>query len=303
MLQAAPYLLPFAAFVAALGVMLALRAAFAPPAASAFPAPPRDLFVPKGKPKGLTAAVGSLAQPRAVEDQGQLRLRVTQAGFERKRAYEAYNALRVLLALGLPMLTWLALRPESVLLSVTTALLSAAVGYYGPTLYLKNRRIRRREALLKPFPNALDLLVISVEAGLGLNAALKSVAEEIEPAAPLLAHQLQRANQEITAGVPRLDALRRLDHRTGLTEMTSLVNVLIQAERYGTGIGRALRAHADLTRHKRMLAAEERAARVPPKLTIVTVVLIMPSLFTVLLGPTIVNVITFVIPMLQRGGP
>lgn len=301
MLSAAPYLLPFAAFAAVLALMFATRAAFAPTARRAFAAPSEDLFAPSRKSGGLTAAVGSLAQPRAAEERGALRLRVTQAGFERKRAYEAYSAARVVLALGLPALTWLALRPSSVVLSISLALLTAAIGYYGPTLFLANRRQRRREALLKPFPNALDLLVISVEAGLGLNAALQSVAEEIEPAAPLLGRELQRANQEITAGVPRMDALRRLDRRTGLTEMTSLVNVLIQAERYGTSIGRALRAHADLTRHKRMLAAEERAARVAPKLTIVTVLLIMPALFTVLLGPTIVNVITYVIPLLQGG--
>ena len=301
MLSLPTSVITLAAFAATLALALALRAVIAPHGATAAPAPAEELFAPPGRSKGLAAAVGALAQPRSPEALSVLCRRLTHAGFEGKRAYEVYNAVRAVLALGLPALTWLALRPSNLLLSVALALVTAAVGYYGPTLFVENCRLRRREALLKPFPNALDLLVTSVEAGLGLDAALNCVATEMEPAAPLLAGELRRTNQEITAGVPRLDALRRLDARTGLTEMTSLVNVLIQAERYGTGVGRAMRAHADLTRHKRMLAAEERAARVAPKLTIVTVLLIMPSLFTVLMGPTIVNVVTHVIPLLSGG--
>ncbi|MCO4772533.1 MAG: type II secretion system F family protein [Deltaproteobacteria bacterium] len=301
MLLTDPLVMAVAAFVAVLGLMLVLRAALSPKTTLATDAPADDLFVTESGAGRLTTAVGSLANPRSAEERGALRLSLIQAGFEGKRAVELYSAARVLLVLGLPLLTWLALPTYSLLLSASLALITAAVGYYGPTLYLANLKLRRREALLKPFPNALDLLVTSVEAGLGLNAALKTVADELEPAAPLLAVELQRANHEITAGVPRQDALRRLDHRTGLTEMTSLVNVLIQAERYGTSVGRALRAHAELTRHKRMLAAEERAAKVAPKLTIVTVLLIMPSLFIVLLGPTIVNIVNRVIPMLQGG--
>ncbi len=303
MLPLPAYVIPLAAFVATLAVALALRAVLAQRGATEPTAPGEELFVPGVRSGGLVAAVGSLAQPRSEEGLGVLRRRLTQAGYEGKRAFEVYSVLRAALALGLPALTWLALRPSTLLVSVALALATAAVGYYGPSLYVENRRLRRRAELLKPFPNALDLLVSSVEAGLGLDAALNCVAADLEPAAPLLARALQQANQEIAAGVPRLEALRRLDHRTGLTEMTSLVNVLIQAERYGTGVGRALRAHADLTRHKRMLAAEARAARVAPKLTIVTVLLIMPALFAVVLGPTIVNVVTYAIPLLRDGGP
>jgi tight adherence protein C len=303
MLSLSPELITFAAFAATLAVAFALRGVLVHERATSPATPPEPLLAPRSKAKGLAATVGSLAQPRTPEGLGAMRRHLSHAGFEGKRAYEVYSLVRATLALGLPALTWLALRPSSLFLSVLLALITAAAGYYGPVLYVENRRRRRREALLKPFPNALDLLVSSVEAGLGLDAALRCVATEMETAAPLLAHELQRTNQEFTAGVPRLEALRRLDDRTGLTEMTSLVNVLVQAERYGTGVGRALRAHADLTRHKRMLAAEGRAARVAPKLTIVTVVLIMPSLLTVLLGPTIVNVITYVIPLLAGSVP
>lgn len=290
--------LAVAVFMAVLALAFAVRTALAPATEPAAAPLSEDLFTSEGSAGLLTSAVGALANPRAADERGRLRMTLIRAGFEGKRAVEFYSAVRVVLTLAIPAISWLAWQPESFLLSATLALLTAAVGYYMPGLYIANRANSRREALLKPFPNALDLLVTSVEAGLGLNAALKGVADELEAAAPLLAIELQRANEEITAGVPRQDALRRLDHRTGLTEMTSLVNVLIQAERYGTSVGRALRAHANLTRHKRMLAAEERAARVAPKLTIVTVLLIMPSLFIVLLGPTIVNVVNHVIPLL-----
>ena len=100
----------------------------------------------------------------------------------------------------------------------------------------------------------------------------------------------QTVIHEITAGVPRLDALRALDHRTGIDEVRQLVNVLAQAERFGTSVARALRVHADMVRQKRMLAAEEEAAKISPKLTVVMILFIMPSLFTVLMGPAAVQV-------------
>jgi tight adherence protein C len=300
-LTAAPYLLPVAGFLSALFVANSMRDVFVHAVDAATAKPSDDLFATPQKSGGLAAQIGSLAQPKDAHELSELRLRMIQAGFERKRALEVYSALRAVAALGLPALSWLALQPKTPLASLLLIMLTVSVGYYGPALYLHMRRKRRQDELLRPFPNALDLLVTSVEAGLGLNAALHSVADEMEAAAPLLARELQRANQEITAGVPRLDALRHLDERTGLTEMTSLVNVLVQAERYGTGVGRALRAHAELTRHKRMLAAEERAARAAPKLTIVTVLLLMPALFVILLGPTVVNVILHVIPMMTGG--
>ena len=183
MTSLAPILLPLAAFAAALTLALALRAALA--RSANVPAGPAErLFTPRGKSRSLAAAVGALAQPRSEQRRRVIRRRLTQSGFEGKRAYELYAAVRATLALGLPALTWLALRPSSLLLSVALALMAAAVGYYAPTLFIENRRIRRQEALLKPFPNALDLLVSSVEAGLGLDAALDCVAREMEPAAP-----------------------------------------------------------------------------------------------------------------------
>jgi tight adherence protein C len=179
-------------------------------------------------------------------------------------------------------------------------MLTATMGYYIPAVYVSVRLSNRQRELLKPFPDAMDLLVSSVEAGLGVDAAFQRVAREIEGAAPELARELQMVNHEVAAGISRTDALRRLDKRTGLQEINSLVNVLTQAERFGTSIASSLRVHSELVRSKRMLAAEERAAAISPKLTVGMIIFILPSLFVVLVGPAVINVINNLLPAISQ---
>jgi tight adherence protein C len=179
---------------------------------------------------------------------------------------------------------------------------SAAAGYYLPAFLLDWRIRQRQAAILRPFPDALDLLVCCVEAGLGIDAALRRVASEMESAAPELSQELHLVNNEIAAGVQRADALKRLDARTGLNEMGSLVSVLIQADRFGTSIAKALRIHAELVRAKRMLAAEEKAAQISPKLTVAMILFILPTLMAVLIGPAILNISKNLWPTLSGGG-
>ena len=136
-------------------------------------------------------------------------------------------------------------------------------------------------------------------AGLGVDAAFQRVAKEIAPAAPELAVELQQVNHEVSGGIPRIQALRRLDRRTGLAEVNSLVNVLTQADRFGTSIAHALRIHSDMVRTKRMLAAEEQAAQIAPKLTVAMILFILPSLFIVLIGPAGINVFRNLIPAMS----
>jgi tight adherence protein C len=164
------------------------------------------------------------------------------------------------------------------------------MGYMLPQIYVSSRISARQKSLLQPFPDALDLLVTSVEAGLGVDAAFRRVATELEAAAPELALEFQLVNNEISAGVARPDALKHLAVRTGLKEIKALVNMLTQAERFGTSIARAMRIHSDLTRQKRMARAEEAAAKVSPKLTVVMILFLLPCLFIVLLGPAIIKV-------------
>ncbi len=244
----------------------------------------------------VTGGVASLAVADNEEEQNLMRTWLTQAGFRSRTNLEAYSAARAGLALVLPLLAFIILPDMKTIYTVFFAILSATVGYYAPSIYVGQRLKIRQAALLKPFPDALDLLVSSVEAGLGVDAAFQRVAKEIAPAAPELSVELQQVNHEVSGGIPRVQALRRLDRRTGLAEVNSLVNVLTQAERFGTSIAHALRIHSDMVRTKRMLAAEEQAAQIAPKLTVAMILFILPSLFIVLVGPAGINVFRNLIP-------
>jgi len=238
----------------------------------------------------VSLQLGRIAAPASEGERNLLRQRLIQGGFRSRTNLERFLITRTMCALlppflGLGLLSEMSL-PATLLMVLTTT----AAGYYLPGQVLEWRVRQRQMALLRPLPDALDLLVCCVESGLGLDAAFRRVAEEMEPAAPELSYELQQVNHEIAAGVPRHDALRRLDTRTGLREMTALVGVLVQADRFGTSVAKALRIHADLVRKKRMLGAEERAARISPKLTVVMILFILPSLVLVLIGPAIINI-------------
>lgn len=238
----------------------------------------------------IAERLAKLAQPETEEDQNILRQKLTQAGYKGRNAPQVFNALRVGAALFLPILVapmagFMALPVVAIM-----ALIAVAAGYYIPQIYLNSQIQTRTLKLQRPLPDALDLLVTTVEAGLGLDAAFRRVAGEIESAAPELALEFQLVNHEISAGVPRIEALKHLQQRTGVEEIRSLVNMLTQAERFGTSIARSLRIHSDITRQKRMSKAEEEAAKVSPKLTIVMILCLMPCLFIVLLGPAVVNI-------------
>jgi tight adherence protein C len=194
------------------------------------------------------------------------------------------------------LLIFLLLPKSSVAWMAFSSLLGATIGYYAPYLYVQNRVQKRRTDLLRSFPDAMDLLVSTVEAGLGLDSAFRRVAEELETAAPDLARELQMVTHEVNSGVPRLEALRHLDDRTGVDEIGALVNVLVQADRFGTSVARALRVHGEHTRTKRMQRAEQAAAKVSPKLTVLMILFILPCLVIVLIGPAIVQVKNIVLP-------
>ncbi|MCB9777212.1 MAG: type II secretion system F family protein [Alphaproteobacteria bacterium] len=261
---------------------------------------PESFFDTEGV-QSATSRISDLAAPAQEEQRNVLRRKLIQGGFRSPNNLEMFSALRVVLALALPMFLALIFRPDNLLAIMLLVLASAAAGYYIPGIVLSSRVEERQATLLRPFPDALDLLVSSVEAGLALDAAFKRVAEEMESAAPELAKELQLVNHEVAAGVPRIDALRHLDERTGLDDVAALVNVLVQAERFGTSVARALRVHAEMVRVKRMLAAEEEAAKVSPKLTVAMVLFILPCLVIVLIGPAVINVIRILIPTMSGG--
>lgn len=167
--------------------------------------------------------------------------------------------------------------------------IAAAVGFYLPTIWLYLRAERRRGRIQLALPDSLDLLVVCVEAGLGLNAAVERVGREIDLASADLSDELLLVGQEIRTGLTRSDALRRLARRTGVDDLYSLTAILIQADKLGTSIAQSLRAHAESMRTKRRQRAEQAARKAGIKLAFPLVFLILPALLIVILGPSAIQ--------------
>lgn len=177
-------------------------------------------------------------------------------------------------------------------------LVAATCGYYAPVLWLKLAIARRKDEIQRAIPDALDLMVICVEAGLGLDQAIGRVGEEVNHAHPALSDELGVLALELRTGVQRQEALRNLASRTDLEEVGSLVAILIQTDRFGTSIGQALRVQADAMRTKRRLRAEEMAAKLPVKLLFPLIFFIFPSLFVVTVGPAVIRMVRILLPAL-----
>ena len=238
----------------------------------------------------ISARLAKLAAPQDEDEQDVLKKQLIQAGFRNKDAPQLFNATRVALAVTLPLLIVPFASGSSLTSLASGVVVMAAAGYYLPQLFVTNAVGKRQAEILKPFPDALDLLVTCVESGLGLDAAIRRVGAEMESAAPSLSAEFLQVNNEISAGVPRVEALKHLGDRTGIPEVRSLVQMLVQADRFGTSIARSLRLQSEISRAKRMARAEEEAAKVSPKLTLVMILFFMPTLMVVLLGPAAVNI-------------
>lgn len=297
-----PVLTFLGTLIAAVAAWLALAPRAAPQAAPEGEASLDAQAPPTAAERRVSEVVSSLAGPAEPDERDALRNQLIQAGWRGRTDLAFYLGARAALAFAGPVLGFLVLHPNSRLGLASTLLVGAAVGYYLPWTALHLSLSNRRKALLQAFPNALDMLVSCLEAGLGLDSAVQRVSRELAPTAPELALELSIVGQETLAGLSRTDALRRLADRTGLAEVSSLVNVLAHAEKYGSGVAATIRTHAQLVRRRRALEAEQRAARAAPKLTVIMVLFILPSLFVVVLGPTVVNILAHLVPVLQSGG-
>jgi len=214
---------------------------------------------------------------------------LVHAGFRHPNAMPIFFAIRLLLAAGLGAATLL-LATTRGLQTTQIALFTAVGGLSGwllPIFFMRVRRDRRQKELQRGLPDALDLLVVCVEAGLGLNQALVRVSEEVDRISKDLSEELMIVTLQIRAGTPRPDALRNLAERTGLEDVRSLVGMLIQTDRFGTSVGKSLRIHAETLRDKRRQRAEEAAAKLSIKMLFPLVFLIFPAIFVVLLGPAV----------------
>ncbi len=222
------------------------------------------------------------------KDTTAIRQFLIQAGFSDPRAASIYWASRVSLAVGLPIVAMFGLPMLGVssIRVVLAVLYFGAIGWIGPAFYVRRRLKARQKQVQLAMPDMLDMLVVCVEAGLGLNQALVRVADEIEHVSTVMAEQLSLVNLEMRAGTPREEALKNLADRTGLPDIRSLVSMMIQTDRFGTSVADALRVHSETMRTKRRQRAEEAAAKTTIKLVFPLVLLVFPAMFVVVIGPS-----------------
>jgi tight adherence protein C len=248
----------------------------------------RDRMMRRQKIMDFLEGLGGRIQPGAVDGDRGDRLFLVQAGYRHPSAPAIYWGLRLALTLGLGAGAF-TLAPTlfgaSGAVTMLVGVYFAAMGWVAPVFIVRSKKNARQKDLQKALADALDLMVVCVEAGLGLNQALMRVAQEIGHVSILMSQELVTVNAEIRAGAPREDALHHLADRTGLEDVRALVTMLIQTDRFGTSIAKALRVHSDTLRQKRRQRAEEAAAKTAIKLVFPLVTCIFPALFVVLIGP------------------
>ena len=241
-----------------------------------------------------------LNQPSNVEEARATRRQLITAGYRSGKAPVFFMGAKLLVAVLMTAL--IALVPVKVLGFPTFTTLifyyvaAAACGYYAPLVWLRTAITRRKDALNRAIPDALDLMVVCVEAGLGLDQAIARVGEEVGRSHPALSDELNLLSMELRTGVSRQEALRNIALRTDLEEVRNLVALLIQTDRFGTSIGQALRVLADSMRTTRRLRAEELAAKLPVKLLFPLVFFIFPSMFIVIIGPAAIKMVRVIFP-------
>ena len=225
-------------------------------------------------------------------EKNKLRKDLLAAGFRSPEALSVFIGIKILMALALPVLALTATlsidaRP---ILTLMATFAAAVIGFIGPSIVLEKIGAKRGAKVIRELPGVLDLLVIAVEAGLGLDAAIKRVTTELKNSAPLLCEELTILSMELKLGVPRDQALRNLAKRTAVDEVGSLVTMLVQADKFGVSVARSLRVFSDEMRTKRRQLAEEAAAKIPLKLLFPVLFLIFPAIMAVMAGPAILNI-------------
>lgn len=252
----------------------------------------------------IAGPLAKLSAPSEGWDNSRLKISFINAGIRNPDAQLIYFGVKTLLPLLLATATFFILRASSQFGGITfimCVMLAALLGCYLPNLYLFLRIRRRQREIFENFPDAADLMLVCVEAGLGLDAGLTKVADEMKIKSPALAEELQLTNLEMRAGGTREKSLRNLAQRTGIDEVSIFATMLTQADKFGTSIGESLRVFSDDLRHKRQTRAEETAAKIPTKLLFPLVVCIFPSIIMVIMGPAAIQVIRTILPMIGKG--
>ncbi len=212
------------------------------------------------------------------------------AGFESATAQVVFNVIRIASAIAVPLLALLIVPRRSLSLFALALVLSFVIGLVLPQAFINRRAATRQEHLRRAIPDSLDLLVVCVEAGVSLDAAIMRVAREMAILHPDFANELVVVSRRVNAGIPREQALRGLWERTGVEDLRGLAANMIQCEKWGTSIATVLRVYAEALRRKRKQLAEKRAATAPLKMTLPLAIFIFPAIFVVLLGPAMMKI-------------
>ena len=243
-----------------------------------------------------------LDSPKETPRKKKIRFKLMQAGYRSRQAYRNYLAAKISLGVLFPCIYVVVSRAgffSSQVIAISCILL--VVGYFIPNFLLSHFTEKRRERIFKGLPDALDLMVICVTAGLGLDMTFKRVSDELKSLWKDLSDEFYLTNMEIRAGVPREEGYKNMALRTGVSEVQSLMSMLIQTSRFGTSVSAALRVHSDGMRTKRRQLAEEKAAQISVKMVIPLVLFIFPALLIVLVGPAAIRVVQSLLPAMGGG--
>ena len=299
-------LLPFLAFVFGSALVAAGAYALMPARAGAIDRRLEELSFGReteveAKPRlqSMVAVLKRLGEraPKSPKEMGTLRLRLVQAGYRREEALTLFFGIRIAFALGLFVLfsSNLLMKPNLIV-----ALGGLGLGYILPGMLLARMSKRRSHRIRLSLADMLDLLVVSVEAGLGLDQALSRVGTELAFAYPELADELRLINLELRAGKPRSEALRNLADRSGVDDLSSIVTMLIQTDKFGTSIAQSLRVASETLRTKRRQRAEEAAAKTGVKMVFPLVICIFPSIWVVTIGPAAIRFVKVLFPIVEN---
>jgi tight adherence protein C len=242
--------------------------------------------------KDMFSNLGGAMEPQSELEKNSIRLKLANAGFRSEQAASVYQGIRVvsLVIFLLPALFFFLLKDGFTLKSIEYTVFLGGLGFYVPQISLWYLRTTRQKEIFLTLPDALDLLVVCVESGLGLDAALRKVTEEMKAHAKTICEEFQLANLQLQMGRPRREVLHDLGVRTGVDDVRSLAAILIQADRFGSSIAQALRVQSDSMRTRRRQLAEEKAAKTAVQLIFPLVLFIFPAIFVVLVGPAAIQI-------------
>ncbi len=241
--------------------------------------------------KGMMESMGGLASPKTELEQSALKIKLANAGFRSESAAAIYSGLRFASLVGFFAISLFSLFYfQSLMWKVMGVCGITLFGFFLPSIVLYMLKSQRQQAIFLTLPDALDLMVVCVESGLGLDAAMRKVAEEMKDHAKIISEELQLANFQLQMGRPRREVLHDLGVRTGVDDVRSLAAILIQADRFGSSVAQALRVQSDSMRTRRKQLAEEKAAKTAVQLIFPLVLFIFPGIFVVLVGPAFIQI-------------